>query len=231
MAAVIAHAVVSPGLADRPAARLAPLVWLGRISYGVYLWHWPLFQFVTAERTGLTGVALLAVPVRGAPLAVAIGSYLLVERPIRTGPAAAPAGARRWPARRSRGRGRGRRVRHGATAPRSAAASLALDAAAPGGRRTPAAPPLRRPPVRRPGPQARGQPRIAFFGDSVSWTLGTYLPAQPSLTVSVRAVQGCGIARLPELRYLGEPHTNYPGCDTGTSAGAGAYAPTTPTWR
>ncbi|RKR93009.1 hypothetical protein BDK92_7509 [Micromonospora pisi] len=56
-------------------------------------------------------------------------------------------------------------------------------------------------------------PRVAFFGDSVAWSLGTYLPRQPNLAVTVRAVQGCGIARLPDLRYLGTPHTNYPGCD------------------
>jgi hypothetical protein len=27
-------------------------------------------------------------------------------------------------------------------------------------------------------------------------------------------VPGCGIARLPDIRYIGKPHTNYPGCTT-----------------
>ena len=27
-------------------------------------------------------------------------------------------------------------------------------------------------------------------------------------------MQGCGIARLPDIRYIGTPHTNYAGCDT-----------------
>jgi hypothetical protein len=29
---------------------------------------------------------------------------------------------------------------------------------------------------------------------------------------SVRAIQGCGIATLPDILQLGTPHTNYPGC-------------------
>jgi SGNH domain (fused to AT3 domains) len=28
----------------------------------------------------------------------------------------------------------------------------------------------------------------------------------------VHAIQGCGIATLPDIRYLAAPHTNYPGC-------------------
>ncbi len=33
---------------------VAPLAWLGRISYGVYLYHWPLFLWLTPARTGLS---------------------------------------------------------------------------------------------------------------------------------------------------------------------------------
>src|ERR687884_170367 len=41
---------------------------------------------------------------------------------------------------------------------------------------------------------------------------GTYLPPQHELDISVHAIQGCGIATLPDIRYLDAPHTNYPGC-------------------
>jgi peptidoglycan/LPS O-acetylase OafA/YrhL len=37
-----------------------PLVGLGLISYGVYLWHWPIAVWVTGARTGLDGFALFA---------------------------------------------------------------------------------------------------------------------------------------------------------------------------
>jgi hypothetical protein len=64
----------------------------------------------------------------------------------------------------------------------------------------------------RPGRTPGALPRVTFFGDSVSWSLGTYLPPQPDLKVTVRSVQGCGIARLPDIMQLGEGHTNYPAC-------------------
>jgi hypothetical protein len=46
----------------------------------------------------------------------------------------------------------------------------------------------------------------------VSWTIGTYLPEHPGMWTSVRAIEGCGIATLPQILQLGTPHTNYPGC-------------------
>jgi peptidoglycan/LPS O-acetylase OafA/YrhL len=66
------------------ALSLAPLVWLGRISYGVYLYHWPTFLLLDETRTDLDGPALLAVRLL-VTLAVAILSFWLVESPIRTG--------------------------------------------------------------------------------------------------------------------------------------------------
>ncbi|HWL42884.1 MAG TPA: acyltransferase family protein [Ilumatobacter sp.] len=59
-----------------------PLVGLGKISYGVYLFHWPLYVVLDEGRTGLDGVALLAVRL-GATLALSVVSYRLFEAPIR----------------------------------------------------------------------------------------------------------------------------------------------------
>jgi peptidoglycan/LPS O-acetylase OafA/YrhL len=59
-----------------------PLAALGLISYGVYVYHWPIFLFVSSERTGLDGLALAALRL-GLTLTLATGSYLLLEQPIR----------------------------------------------------------------------------------------------------------------------------------------------------
>ncbi len=70
-----------------PVARalsLRPLMYIGAISYGLYLFHWPIFQLLTHQRTGLTGPALLGVRF-AATFAIAIASYHLIEQPIRRG--------------------------------------------------------------------------------------------------------------------------------------------------
>jgi peptidoglycan/LPS O-acetylase OafA/YrhL len=60
-----------------------PLVQLGRLSFGVYLYHWPVFLLLTPARLGVDGWALLGV--RAAmTLALAVASFHLVEHPIRT---------------------------------------------------------------------------------------------------------------------------------------------------
>ena len=65
------------------ALSVAPLVWLGRISYGVYLFHWPIFTLVDERRLGLERAGLFAVRV-AITVAVAAGSYYLLELPVRT---------------------------------------------------------------------------------------------------------------------------------------------------
>ena len=66
----------------RQALGWRPLVALGKISYGVYLFHWPLYVLLEERRTGLDGAPLLAVRL-GATLLVSVVSYRLFESPIR----------------------------------------------------------------------------------------------------------------------------------------------------
>jgi peptidoglycan/LPS O-acetylase OafA/YrhL len=83
-AAIVIGAVCVPG---GPVARLLswrPLMWVGTVSYGAYLWHYPVFVFLDFDRTGLFGLPLLVVRF-ALTFALATLSYYLVERPVMIG--------------------------------------------------------------------------------------------------------------------------------------------------
>ena len=135
----------------------APLRWLGRISYGLYLWHWPIFLLLTPARAGTDGVILLALRIM-VSLAVATVSYEFIEQPIRQ---------RAWridqPARSS------------ALAVAGVAAVLLLGtvgAIDPVGNITDQAP-------RRALGDIRGASRVVFVGDSVAVSLSLPVIADP----------------------------------------------------
>jgi hypothetical protein len=82
--ALIVVATCSESIVSKLLAK-APMRWVGERSYGVYLWHWPIFQ---ATRPGID------LPLDGLPsfvvrvvltVAMAEFSYRLVELPIRKG--------------------------------------------------------------------------------------------------------------------------------------------------
>ena len=79
-------AVLATAHCHGPAARLLacpPVRWLGERSYGVYLWHWPVFVF-TRPHLDLPTSSLGALAVRlPATLLLAEASYRWVESPIR----------------------------------------------------------------------------------------------------------------------------------------------------
>src|SRR5262249_46233609 len=63
---------------------LPPVRWVGAISYGLYLWHWPVTVAVTEGRTDLSGWRLTVARV-ALTLAAAAISYYFLELPIRRG--------------------------------------------------------------------------------------------------------------------------------------------------
>jgi hypothetical protein len=70
-----------------PLAVVLSMRWLryvGTISYGMYLWYFPVFQYVDGSRTGQTGLTLFAIRV-GVDMALATCSFFLIERPVRLG--------------------------------------------------------------------------------------------------------------------------------------------------
>jgi peptidoglycan/LPS O-acetylase OafA/YrhL len=85
--ACLAAIVIAAARVQGPFARgLAwrPLAALGLISYGVYLYHWPIYLWLTPARTGLPAVPLLALRV-SLTLSIAIFSFLFLEQPILRG--------------------------------------------------------------------------------------------------------------------------------------------------
>ena len=84
-----------PGAFSRALA-WRPLHFIGTISYGIYLWHWPVIVYLNGARTGLSAwpLDLLRIAVT---LAVSTASYYLVERPIRLATRAAGSAGGRHP--------------------------------------------------------------------------------------------------------------------------------------
>lgn len=80
---LIACAVAGPKASFVARALAAkPLVYVGLISYGLYLWHWPIDVFVTPERFHV-GVNAARGLQFGLTFAIAIASYRFFEQPIR----------------------------------------------------------------------------------------------------------------------------------------------------
>ena len=82
--AVIAAAVHPQRGAVSRVLSIKPLCALGLISYGVYLYHWPIDIVLDHERVGLTGRPLFLVQA-AVTVTVAAVSYRTLEMPIRRG--------------------------------------------------------------------------------------------------------------------------------------------------
>ena len=79
--AVLVTAVQPGGVAGRVLG-LPPLVRLGQISYGAYLYHWPLYLLIDEQTTGQRGVLLVVLRLT-AVLLLAEVSLQVLELPVR----------------------------------------------------------------------------------------------------------------------------------------------------
>jgi len=89
VAAMVVAAGTQEGTIVARTLAWSPLVRLGRISYGVYLFHWPVFLMIDDEGADIGEWPLFALRM-GITIALAVVSWRLLERPIRAG---------RWPSR------------------------------------------------------------------------------------------------------------------------------------
>ena len=79
---VLAAAVTCPTSLVARALSVPPLRALGNVSYGVYLWHWPVFVTMTPERVHVGPWALLALRL-AVTFVIALVSFKVLETPIR----------------------------------------------------------------------------------------------------------------------------------------------------
>jgi len=192
----------------------SPMRELGRISYGVYLYHWPIFLWLTKANTSLSGVPLFVYHV-AVTLGVAWLSARYLEGPIRTGqPLSSALPASVTPQRLALGVMTiillaGFVITRNAPA---AANDFAAAQAKLGG--------VRPVPGRSPGTDASGRrvPKLAVFGDSVALStglgLGDVLTAQGRAAPVPGATKlGCGLGVGGKRKSAGREESVPTTCD------------------
>ncbi len=177
--AILSALVIHAAHAKGPVATVLafrPLVALGVVSYGVYLWHWPVFLLMQSQ----DGSSPAAIQFWSMVLTIVIAScsYWLVEKPIRTG-------------------------RFTTLEPRKQWGLYALAATVVAGM---ALLPARTPPsvsVQSTWPAATSVPaRIGVFGDSTMLDLSVKFPGElyPRTQAAGSTMMGCGFMTGPYWR-------------------------------
>ncbi len=210
VACVILAAVAAPRSIVPRVLSVAPVRYVGRISYGLYIWHWPIFIWLDHTRTGLYGYELFALRVL-VTFGVSVVSFHLIERPIRMGTFVS-----QWRAWLIVPAGVGAVVVAivAATTGTTALASTALPA---GTSTTGASTTTTSTSV--PAVTQTGGPavKVLLVGDSVAETLGEGLGEVPvqdryDYVLYDRAILGCGVADGPQVQVMGAVNTIVPAC-------------------
>jgi peptidoglycan/LPS O-acetylase OafA/YrhL len=182
VAAVILSGVLHPAGVVARGLSWTPLRFIGRISYGMYLWHFPLDIALTGPRIGLEGAWLFLFRTL-VTAAVSTASFYALERPIRTGKVL----SRTW-------------ARVATPAAAIAVAAVVFLATASGaGTSGPATPTTSLPRTATatiPASLAHAPVRVAVFGDSVALTLLEGLISRQSQWHIFEAnltIIGCGV--------------------------------------
>jgi hypothetical protein len=225
VALLVLAVTVAPRRGVAPLLSWRPLRAVGLVSYGLYLYHWPVFIYVSERTTGRTGLSLFLLR-SVVTAAAAIASYFLVERPIRER-------RLRWPGRVELLAVGGVAVLVLAltvTLPEAPTlpAAAAAPAAGPGGAGAPVGAAVTTAPVvsgspahgagsgsaaSPAGPAGAAPLRILGAGDSVGFTFVYYWPqaSTPGVTIDGVAALGC---RLQEGVIIEDGHEAEPtkGC-------------------
>jgi len=85
--ALATSGVIIGAIGDGRIARVLgarPLVAIGKVSYGVYLFHWPIFLILSEDRIGWSRWPLMALRL-GVLAVLTVVSFRVIERPIRSG--------------------------------------------------------------------------------------------------------------------------------------------------
>jgi peptidoglycan/LPS O-acetylase OafA/YrhL len=194
--AVLVATVIAAVIQPRPGPLGALLSvgwirWIGQISYGLYLYHWPVYVALDTQRIGLDGYALFAVRL-AVTFAIATASYYLLEMPIRRGTFSM------------------RHVR--ALIPGTLAAVLAgvllATAGAPPAKVEVSAADVRAPQTAQlVSAHATPTPRVMLVGDSVASSLAPGLTRQAadgSFVFFDASVLGCGLSSTRGEHWVGE---------------------------
>lgn len=184
-----------------------PFTFVGQISYGLYIVHWPVFLLLDRERVDVTGWQLLTIRLV-VTFAVTLAIFHLVENPVRLG--------QLW---------KGRTFTVAccvlavlglafATVNEDSTASVLVDEEAVAAQQRA----LDFLPVLPPDAPTRSAldpalpARVLVVGDSQAWAIGSRLEelwgAANGVTVQPSPGVGCGIASLTPIDYLGVEYEN-----------------------